>query len=147
MTHYQTLSRMVLVLFALGFIQACSEQFDPWHEDANTGRWFTQEQVKQGGQVYQTYCASCHGAKAEATPQWIRPDADGLYPPPPLNGTAHAWHHPYPMLKKTINEGTAGRMPAWQDKLSDAEVDAVIAWFQSQWPDQGYQIWQQRHKH
>ncbi|MEH6650331.1 MAG: cytochrome c [Motiliproteus sp.] len=146
MTNYRVFTRLVLGLFALGFLQACSEQFDPWHEDGSTGRWFTQEQVAQGEQIYQTYCANCHGAKAEATPQWTKPDADGLYPPPPLNGTAHAWHHPFPMLKKTINEGTNGRMPAWKDKLSDQEVDAVIAWFQSLWPDEGYLIWQRRHK-
>ncbi|MFT6914239.1 MAG: mono/diheme cytochrome c family protein [Motiliproteus sp.] len=146
MTDYPTAGRRVLVLLALGLLQACSEQFDPGHQDADTGRWFTQTQVDQGEQVYQSYCASCHGTKAEATPQWIKPDADGRYPPPPLNGTAHAWHHPFPVLKKTINEGVAGRMPAWQDTLSDADVDAVIAWFQSLWPDEGYQIWQRRHK-
>lgn len=146
MAHYRMFGRGILGLFALVFLQACSDQFDPWHEDENTGRWFTQEQIAQGAQVYQTHCATCHGAKAEATPRWTKPEADGLYPPPPLNGTAHAWHHPFPILKKTINEGTAGRMPAWQDKLSDQEVDAVIAWFQSLWPDEGYHLWQRRHE-
>lgn len=146
MMNYLKLIRIFPILLALGLIQACSQQFDPWHEDADTGRWYTQAQMVQGAQIYLTHCASCHGLKAEATPEWIKPDAQGLYPPPPLNGTAHAWHHPFSQLKRTINEGTSGKMPAWKDRLSDLEVDAVIAWFQSLWPDRGYQLWQRRHK-
>lgn len=134
----------VVVLGAL-FLQACADQFDPWREDPDTGRWFTQQQVALGARVYQQNCAGCHGVSAEATPQWTKPDAEGLYPPPPLNGTAHAWHHPFEVLKKTINEGSRGRMPAWQGKLTDPEVEATIAWFQSLWPDEGYRIWQRRH--
>ncbi len=135
-----------ITLVTVLLLSACSDQFDPWHQDPDTGRWYSPEQVALGAQVYKENCAGCHGAKAEATPQWIRPDADGFYPPPPLNGTAHAWHHPFPMLKKTIAEGSGGRMPAWQGKLSEQEIEAVIAWFQSLWPDRGYQLWQQRHK-
>lgn len=137
--------RMLVALLGLGAVQACSEQVDPRHEDPVTGRWFTQQQVDQGSLLYQRYCASCHGIRAQATPAWIKPDAAGFYPPPPLNGTAHAWHHPLPELKKTIKEGIAGRMPAWKETLNDQQVDAVIAWFQSLWPDQGYQLWQRRH--
>jgi len=33
-------------------------------------------------------------------------------------------------------------MPAWRDKLSDDEIDDIIVWFQSRWPDQVYAAWQ-----
>ncbi len=128
------------------FLTGCSAEFDPWHQDSTTGRWFSESQLALGQQVYATHCASCHGPKAEATPQWTKTDAQGLYPPPPLNGTAHAWHHSFQALKQMIEEGSRGRMPAWKGKLTDQEIEAVIAWFQSLWPDEGYEIWQRQHK-
>jgi mono/diheme cytochrome c family protein len=79
-------------------------------------------------------------------PDWRQRDADGLLPPPPLNGTAHSWHHPLAVLYKQIMEGSApgvGNMPAMKDTLSRGEALAVIAYFQSLWPDEIYQAWHQ----
>lgn len=100
--------------------------------------------LAQGGRVFQDNCAACHGAQAQGAPNWERPGADGKYPPPPLDGTAHAWHHSRAALRQVIKEGTirvGGNMPAWGDKLSEAEIEAVIAWFQSHWPDEIYAAW------
>ena len=118
-------------------------------EEPSGLRWYTPAQVAQGAKVYAQHCASCHGPEAEATPDWRKPDAEGLYPPPPLNGTAHAWHHPLPVLRRTVLEGGSrlgGRMPAFGDRLGADEVDAVIAWFQSLWPSEVYAAWQQRNR-
>lgn len=104
-------------------------------------------QIKRGRQLYLKSCTVCHGINAEGSPDWRKRNADGTYPPPPLNGTGHAWHHPKKALVDTIKKGTArlgGKMPAWKDKLSDQDIDDIIAWFQSQWPDQIYQAWQRR---
>ncbi|MGE5241363.1 MAG: c-type cytochrome [Bacteroidota bacterium] len=100
--------------------------------------------IARGSEVYQKNCASCHGGMAQGAPGWQRPGPDGKYPAPPLNGSAHAWHHPQAALRMTIREGTAklgGNMPAWKDKLSDQDIDAVIAWMQSVWPEELYQAW------
>lgn len=100
--------------------------------------------VARGAGIYRANCAVCHGANAEGAPNWHRPGADGKYPPPPLNGTGHDWHHPASALKWTIREGTGklgGNMPAWKGKLSDADIEAVIAWFQSRWPEEVYRNW------
>ena len=32
-------------------------------------------------------------------------------------------------------------MPSFDQKLSRAEIDAIIAWFQSLWPDEIYARW------
>jgi mono/diheme cytochrome c family protein len=32
-------------------------------------------------------------------------------------------------------------MPGWRGKLSDDEIEAVIAWMQSLWPDDRYEAW------
>jgi mono/diheme cytochrome c family protein len=34
-------------------------------------------------------------------------------------------------------------MLAWKDKLNDEEIEAIVAWFQSQWPDEVYAAWYQ----
>ena len=103
-------------------------------------------QVSLGGMLFAKNCAECHGAKGEGDANWRQADASGLFPPPPLNGTGHAWHHPQSVLHQVIKHGSSGgqgRMPAWREKLSDEEIAAVIAWFQAQWPDEVYAAWQQ----
>lgn len=103
------------------------------------------EQVHRGALLYAANCAVCHGARAEGAPNWQKSGANGKYPAPPLNGSGHAWHHPMTALKTTIKRGTlslGGSMPAWNGKLSDQDIEAVIVWFQSHWPDELYQNWQ-----
>ena len=103
------------------------------------------EQLKRGRQLYLQNCMVCHGFNGEGAPDWSRQDAEGKWPAPPLNGTGHTWHHPKQALVYTIKNGTqriGGNMPAWQDKLSDQDIVAIIAWFQSQWPDEIYAAWQ-----
>ena len=108
------------------------------------GRWYAQSQVNLGKKVYAENCIGCHGGNARGTFSWRNANPDGSYPPPPLNGTAHAWHHPLGVLKKVINEGgipMGGKMPAFNDKLKDDEKLAVISYFQSFWPDEIYNAW------
>ncbi len=107
-------------------------------------RWYSAHQITQGKRLYTEHCAKCHGENAEATPDWRKSDTNGLYPPPPLNGTAHAWHHPLPQLRLSIRHGGArfgGKMPPFDDTLSATEIDSIIAWFQSLWPDETYHRW------
>jgi len=121
--------------------------FHPAAGQAPQPRWYTPEQVARGAGIYAQHCAGCHGPRAEATPDWRQPEPGGDYPPPPLDGTAHAWHHPMPDLRHTVREGGSrlgGRMPGFDDKLAPEEVDAVIAWFQSLWPDEVYAAWGKR---
>lgn len=101
-------------------------------------------QMKSGGQLFQQHCARCHGKQAEGAVNWQRRDTAGKLPPPPLNGTGHAWHHPTKVLMNVIKNGTGrigGNMPAWKDKLSDAQIKDIIAWFQTKWPDEIYAAW------
>nr|WP_296747975.1 cytochrome c [Thioalkalivibrio sp.] len=129
----------VLVLAACGDPPREAE-----HRDSDTGRWYSVEQVMLGGHVFATHCAACHGPRAEGAEEWFRRLPDGRWPPPPLNGTAHAWHHPLWQLRQQIREGSDpehGDMPGFAEVLSDAEIDAAIAWFQSFWLDEIYAAW------
>ncbi|MEW6330495.1 MAG: cytochrome c [Pseudomonadota bacterium] len=109
-----------------------------------TGRNQDFSTMMRGAKVYQENCATCHGVQAEGAPNWQRQGPDGKFPAPPLNGTGHAWHHPMAALKATIRRGTipiGGSMPAWEGKLSDEDIDAVVAWLQSRWPEEIYRSW------
>jgi len=128
---------VILALFATygfsGFSDTMSKQ-----------RWYTQEQVASGKVLFLKNCAVCHGKKAEKTVIWKKTLSDGSYPPPPLNGNAHAWHHPKSQLKRIISKGGAayqGKMPLFDAVLSDKEEDAVISYFQNFWSDEIYQRW------
>lgn len=118
-----------------------------WNASA-TERWFNQAVVDYGAGLFQQNCAVCHGANAEGTSDWKKTDANGNYPPPPLDGSAHAWHHSIPQLARSIKEGgikLGGVMPPFAEKLSDQDVLAVIAYFQSRWPDDIYTRWHERY--
>jgi mono/diheme cytochrome c family protein len=113
-------------------------------EDSATGRWYSEEQLEQGQALFLTHCSTCHGERAEGTAEWRKTDADGNYPPPPLNGSAHAWHHSLPILERSIAMGgvpNGGVMPGFAGTLSSEEMQATIAYFQHFWPDEIYARW------
>ena len=111
------------------------------------GRWYTPTQLALGKTVFKNNCAVCHGEQAQGlAADWRKRLADGSFPPPPLNGSAHAWHHPMSVLLATIQEGGApvgGVMPAFKNRLNESQQRAAIAYFQNFWPEQTYRQWQQ----
>jgi len=102
--------------------------------------------VVQAGQVlYEARCAACHG-KAGVGPKgdWRKRDAAGKLLPPPLNGSAHTWHHSTDQLLDMIRKGGVAygsNMPAWEGVLSDSEIHSILAYVKSLWPDKVYNIW------
>tara|TARA_R110000772_G_scaffold30735_1_gene76318 strand:- start:660 stop:1115 length:456 start_codon:yes stop_codon:yes gene_type:complete len=114
--------------------------------DSVTGRWYSIEQISQGAVAFQTYCEACHGNEAQGTQEWKKRDAAGNLPPPPLNGTAHAWHHSLILLDQVIAEGGAlygGVMPGFSAQLNASARLETIAYFQSLWNDEIYDTWQE----
>ena len=98
-------------------------------------------QVARGKQVYQQKCLICHGENGVGAPNWNVPDANGNFPAPPHDETGHTWHHSDRVLYEAIRDGMHDplkpnsplRMPAFADKLSDADIRAVIVYFKSLW--------------
>ncbi|MCU7876492.1 MAG: cytochrome c [Candidatus Thiodiazotropha sp. (ex Lucinoma borealis)] len=110
-------------------------------------RWYSQAQVERGDPLFQTNCASCHKPDASGTPNWRDLDADGKLPPPPLNGTAHAWHHPLSILHRTVRVGgvpLGGTMPGFAETLNTEQINDILAWVQSHWSEEIYRIWHER---
>ncbi|HMM47508.1 MAG TPA: cytochrome c [Thiobacillaceae bacterium] len=102
-------------------------------------------EVARGRVVYERHCLECHGAEGQGLPgDWRIRDADGHFPPPPLDGSAHAWHHPTAALLETIREGSPagqGKMPAWKGKLTEQQMQDVVAYIKSLWSDEVYRLW------
>jgi mono/diheme cytochrome c family protein len=133
--------KLMTAMFLAGVLYSCSE---PKSDQPIDGRWYTQAQLKKGKRVFAENCAMCHGENAESTPDWKQTLADGSYPAPPLNGSAHAWHHSLSILLRTINQGGSklgGKMPGFEGKLTQDEKMAAIAFFQSFWDERVYGIW------
>ena len=94
-----------------------------------------------GKRVYERHCQVCHGTDGRGGDlDWRTPlPGPGLkYPPPPLDRSAHAWHHADGLLQRIIEQGGAdGRMPGWEGKLSGTEIRAVIRHLHTLWqPEQ-----------
>lgn len=137
----------LLVLTTLAACKKDHQSLDPLYNiepKEDTGRWYTQAMVSNGKIAFENHCAICHGKNAEATPNWKVTDLNGNYPPPPLNGTAHAWHHDIPTLMSVIKQGgkpLGGVMPAFEKQFTDQEVLELIASFQSYWTNEIYEHW------
>lgn len=105
-------------------------------------------QISRGKQVFEANCQECHGIAAGGlVKDWQNPGADGRYPAPPLNGSAHAWHHDMKTLMATIDRGgipLGGSMPAFKDRLTEDQKTAVLAYIQSLWPKEIYAAWKER---
>lgn len=117
--------------------------------------------IALGLHLFGQNCAPCHGKKAvgenPASPMggWITGRGDLA---PALNGTGHSWHHPPEYFFRIIREGSAlkfkegsalkgSRMKGWAGRMTDYEILAVIAYFQSLWPEHIKNGYRQRYLH
>jgi len=102
-------------------------------------------QVVRGKALYEKYCLEGHGAGGKGQlGDWRIRDAEGPFPPPPMDDSPRAWHHPTAVLLEMIREGSPqaqGKMPAWKGKLSEQDQQDVVAYIKSLWSGPVYQLW------
>jgi len=100
--------------------------------------------IEAGARIYAESCAACHGARLEGQPEWRTRNAAGRLPAPPHNETGHTWHHPMKVLFEITKYGVArfagpgyqSDMPAFEGRLSDDEIHAVLLYIRAQWPEE-----------
>jgi mono/diheme cytochrome c family protein len=92
---------------------------------ANSSTAVPADVLAVGETMYQGSCATCHGVDGEGAVQ------PGI-PAPPLDGSAHSWHHSDSQIIGLMRDGGA-QMPAVGAGWSDAEVEAVIAYVKTRW--------------
>ena len=102
--------------------------------------------IKRGKILYEQNCASCHMINLSGAENWKDVDEDGHRKAPPLNGTGHTWHHDDKTLHAIIKYGLGklvknyeGKMMGFGDKLSDKEIDSVLAYIKSFWSKENYE--------
>ena len=108
--------------------------------DAPAGK----EDVRAGRQIYQSQCASCHGARGEGAPGWEQPDKLGELPGPPHDAQGHTWKHADGMLYRIVKQGWRDpfnktqrlTMPAFGQALEPNEIRAVIEYLKTLWTNE-----------
>lgn len=117
-----------------------------WPSEASSGRLLRPEDrrlLALGQKIYAAQCAACHGQRLEGQPNWRERGADGRLPAPPHDASGHTWHHPdevlfritkYGVVKAANLKNYESAMPAYEDRLSDEEIVAVLSWIKSTWP-------------
>ncbi|MBV23640.1 MAG: cytochrome C [Rhodospirillaceae bacterium] len=99
-------------------------------------------QVALGAELYVTHCAECHEANLEEDWNWQTPLGDGGLRAPPHDESGHTWHHTDDYLfaytknggKEMVSSQFKSDMPGFAEKLSDADIWAVLAYIKSRWP-------------
>jgi len=98
--------------------------------------------LMRGEQLYIANCQVCHLG---------REGGQMMDYPPRHNANGHTWHHPDCELKQVILNGgdemtammrqmmsvpdSVARMPAWKDKLSNDDIDAILAFIKTWWTE------------
>ena len=102
--------------------------------------------IARGKIIYENNCVSCHKVNLIGAEKWKSLDEDGHRKAPPLNGTGHTWHHDDATLHNIIKYGLAklvknyeGKMLGYEDNLKDKDIDSVLSYIKSFWPDDVYQ--------
>ena len=99
-------------------------------------------QIALGQKVYAQHCAACHGARLEGQPNWRERMPNGRMPAPPHDESGHTWHHTDQVLFGITKNGLVppyaprnyeSDMPAFAGKLSDDEIQAVLAYIKRHW--------------
>ncbi len=103
---------------------------------AETGKKPDKQAVVRGEGLYKTYCQSCHGKRGvgePGIPNSIRQPE--YFTAPPLDDSAHAWHHTDEGMVKTILGGSprTKRMPAWKKAISEKQARDIVAYIKSLW--------------
>ncbi len=101
------------------------------------------KQIAQGQRLYNARCASCHGKNLEGQPNWQTPLPNGRMPAPPHDKTGHTWHHTDDALagvtklglKPFAGDNYESDMPAYATILSDEEIEAILVFIKSTWPE------------
>ena len=108
--------------------------------------------IPTGQELFNNHCSACHGPEAVGQDPSQPPggwDENSNRLAPALNGTGHAWHHPPSLLFQYIKKGSIDEnspMPAFGDQLNDDEIQSIISYIQSLWPDEIMKKYNERFK-
>jgi len=123
-SHLKTIAVVVTVAAVLAVLVV--GQIKP-----SSGSLTASAQAAHGRELYDKNCAACHGPSGRGLPGWqYQPRAA-----PPLDSSAHAWHHEDDQLLAMILDKPApdSVMPAWRGVLTREDALDVIAYIKTLW--------------
>lgn len=99
--------------------------------------------IANGKDLYNQFCASCHGEDLKGQDNWKVTKADGRLPAPPHDKDGHTWHHSDGVLFDYIKGGGDSLglkdfktgMPPFKSMMNDTEIWSTLAYIKSRWPD------------
>ncbi|MBI5752150.1 MAG: cytochrome c [Hydrogenophilales bacterium] len=137
------MKQIAMVMAAALLVGACGKkepEAPPAKDQAD--RLSSTESLFRGVRLYHEHCAQCHGPEAQGHPDWRNPQVAAA---PPLNGTGNEWKRRKQDMLAIIHIGAKRNgepvMPAWNGRLSDQDIEDIIAWFQALWPPDVYDRW------
>jgi S-disulfanyl-L-cysteine oxidoreductase SoxD len=92
-----------------------------------------------GKQTYAGHCAGCHGRNLQGQPLWQLADAYAGRRAPALDETGYSWQHSDEEIFKItkfgrLEPGPSTAMPAFEHKLDDSQILAIVAFIKARWP-------------
>ena len=123
----QILPAIALVMFVLGVIS-----YSYFFTSSSNGNLEASPLAAAlGERLYNTNCSVCHGIKGRG----VIDDKSRTFLAPPLDESAHAWHHTDDVLVDIILNGSPRnpKMIAWKSKLSEDDAHAIVAYIKSLW--------------
>lgn len=102
-------------------------------------------QIAQGRELYDQYCAVCHGANLEGETNWQEQNENGTFRSPPHDPSGHTWHHGDNALMAAVKLGGAripadvggtSTMPPYEAVLTDEEIMSILDYIKSTWPEE-----------
>jgi mono/diheme cytochrome c family protein len=98
--------------------------------------------VSQGNQIYRAQCSACHGRNLEGQPLWQLQDQYAHRRAPAHDASGHTWQHSdedlFHMTKygrfPGVPNSIQSYMPAFEKRLSDGQILAVLAYIKANWP-------------
>lgn len=131
---------------------ACSSEVGTGNDGIIAPAQVGSETYTLGESVYQAQCVACHGVEGigQFPDAPLERDSTGRYGAPPHNEMGHTWHHDDDLLIQIIREGGMGDpvnfypMPALASALSEAEIEAVLAYIKTLWTEEQIAIQRER---
>jgi mono/diheme cytochrome c family protein len=92
-----------------------------------------------GKRLYMVHCAGCHGRNLQGQPLWQLADAYAGRRAPAFDETGYAWQHSDEEIFRAtkygrFGSGPPGAMPAFEHRLGDYQIIAVVAFIKARWP-------------
>ncbi|MEP7173010.1 MAG: cytochrome c [Aestuariivirga sp.] len=128
----------IAAAFLTGYALLLTGPYNPFSDKEALAK-----KITQGGVLYNATCAKCHGRNLEGQPNWKMPLPNGRLPAPPHDRSGHTWHHTDSALasitklglKPFAGDNYQSDMPAFGAVLSDEEIEAILDYIKSTWPE------------